>query len=173
MSDIFHHGTFREYEIGKVYVWSDENKQPTIRNENVESALERFRPDNTPKRTESFFATDKVEYASKFIEAERHRNPALENKPYRIYKVKLFDCHRSPMILVDKVRELIQSNGDMKTIAEEYWTPTRDWKFFEYFGPKMKVLGECSPPSEGAMMLVTVQCCKDSDLADKLFFGNT
>jgi hypothetical protein len=42
------------------------------------------------------------------------------------------------------------SEGDENTalkVADEYWTPTQEWKFWEYINPEMVVIGPEACPS--------------------------
>lgn len=52
------------------------------------------------------------------------------------------------MILVDATRKALAEGNIEKAerLAAEYWTPTRDWSFWEYTSPDIVVVEELSWP---------------------------
>lgn len=75
------------------------------------------------------------------------------------------------MILVDAIRKCL-SDGDMDTVgilAAEYWTPTKEWKFWEYTSPEIVMVVEQLPqPDLVAQSLASLAYSGDSKRLAKL-----
>jgi len=100
-----------------------------------------------PSRLSSWFACDKPEFATKYLESEI----AFKGRDGQrhLYAIVMETCSKHPMFLVHVIARKL-SEGDENTalkVADEYWTPTQEWKFWEYINPEMVVIGPEACPS--------------------------
>ena len=60
-----------------------------------------------------------------------------------------------PMILVNAVNNALLENdvATAEMLATEYWRPTREWKFWEYTTPEIRVVEEVEWPDSMAQSL--------------------
>lgn len=82
-------------------------------------------------RKKCIYAFDTLAHCAVFI--------GENNKDINFYMVELNSENPHPMCLTDAIRKAtsIRMQNIMK---EEYWHPTREWKFNEYLGTEMTIL---------------------------------
>ena len=105
----------------------------------AEQLLEDRRPPDKPSRISSWFACDKPENAARYLEAERQfKANKLQGTP-ELYQFETEEFSKHPMCLVESIRKALLS-GDTalaEALADEYWSPKQDWRFWEYLGPRI------------------------------------
>jgi len=74
--------------------------------------------------------------------------------------------HRAPFRIIHELQNRLDSSRAVERLVEEYWSPTKDWNFFEYFGPSFSVLEEMPPVSAKDLELFRYAYGIDLDLSD-------
>ena len=67
------------------------------------------------------------------------------------------------MALVDQIAKALSARDQRRAelLADEYWTPTQEWRFWEYLSKEMKGLG--SEPWPDMIRMVTAGAAYDAD----------
>lgn len=84
----------------------------------------------------------------------------------RLYRVEMSHFHRAPFRIIHELQKRLDSSRAVDRLVEEYWSPKKTWKFFEYFGPSFSVLEEIPPVSESDLDLFRYAYLVDSDQSD-------
>lgn len=108
----------------------------------VVDELEHRRPGTAPSRCHCVFATDSLAAASAFINAQ----PTVGNPPH-FYEVEMPVAKRSPFRLIHEISNRMKCGQEIDSAIREYWAPTLDWAFWEYFGPSLTVIREVPAPA--------------------------
>jgi hypothetical protein len=58
------------------------------------------------------------------------------------YEVEADGFHRAPFRLNFEIDRRFQAGQSVDALVAEYWMPTKDWFFYEYFGPSFRVVQE-------------------------------
>jgi len=126
------------------------------------------RPPNAPSRTACYFACENPENAVHFLEAEvRHAGRVLSG-PILAYQVDFpAGHHKGSMALIRAIEKRLGAGGSATKMIAEYWKPTLNWKFFEAFGPEMRILASVPVPSD-PWGLAFSRYLDDGDLAARL-----
>jgi hypothetical protein len=94
--------------------------------------------------------------SARYLEAElmRRKNPEDAGRP-KLYAVEFDRFSRQPMILVNAVNNALLENdaATAEMLATEYWRPTREWKFWEYTTPEIRVVKQVEWPDSMAQSL--------------------
>jgi hypothetical protein len=107
----------------------------------LEEFLEDKRPCASHSRLSSWFACDSPERAVRYLEAQlKHENREGE---ILVFAVDLPSPSKQPMALVDAILSALRENAIDKAgfLAQEYWTPTQQWRFWEYTSSEISVVG--------------------------------
>lgn len=112
----------------------------------MEELLAKRCPEGRPLRMSSWFACDTPRLAAKYLDAQMSFGADKETRKGqpRLYAVEMDPSSKQPMVLVNAVA-LKLSEGKTNiamSLADEYWTSTKDWKFWEYLSPEIVVLPE-------------------------------
>lgn len=94
---------------------------------------------------------------------------AFNNKPdLHCYLVDMNAYGGFPMVLTDKMRRVGQNYERIGELVNEYWHPTRKWRFNEYLGEKIVIIEEIAPKK---MLCVAskMQYDCDREMVDRLF----
>jgi len=136
-----YHITCNAYPAGQVPALEDESfyhlSTQTDNRAWINEFLDIQKSNNKPSRKKSFYACDSV------INCKALKSTIV--KPQctpRIYKVRMTNPSKSPMTLVNYLYELGQVHTDNVEVANEYWNPTKEWKFYEYLSEEMEILEE-------------------------------
>lgn len=132
-----YHVTKENYQIGDTVVSNAFNgefcyyhtKSPY---RNVNEFLDETKPDNEPSRTKCIYAFVSLAHCAAFI----GRN---NDDRFNFYEVELNSKNPHPMCLTDGIKEA-SSTQLCQIMREEYWHPTREWKFNEYLGTEMIII---------------------------------
>ena len=148
-----YHGTFSEFAIGDVITAT----KPTSFYPDVVRLLDAHRPARLPSRETCVFATDTIAGAGTFI----NKQPPVGGAKGRVYKVEMSGSCKAPFQLVVGIARRLEAARPADTLVAEYWNPTLDWFFWEYFGPSFTVIEEVPVPPESQMSLFGVRYMKD------------
>ena len=126
----------------------------------LEEFLESKRPPESFSRFKSWFACDTPANSARYLQAEFRLNRALIGEA-KLYAIELENFSRQPMILVNAIDNSL-ANGAIATaevLAAEYWKPTRDWSFWEYTSPEIRVIEKIPWPDsiKQSIALMTYQ----------------
>jgi hypothetical protein len=137
---------------------------------NVEDVLDQRRPTGIPPRLSSWFACDQPHFAAKYLDAQLKYGPDRHsrNGQSRIYAVEMDAPRKQPMCLVDAVTKCLSENQDEITlmVADEYWRPTQEWRFFEYLSREMHVVAQVAWPETVDLTLALEAYSKDRETRD-------
>ncbi len=138
---VLYHITCKEYPIGKVPTLEGESfyHQSTQNDERawINQFLDTRKNVENPSRKKAFYACDNINNCKAL-----KSTVAKPNCTPRIYKVKMIYPSTSPMALVTHLMKLGQNHEHNNNVANEYWNPTFDWKFYEYLSEQMEIIEE-------------------------------
>jgi hypothetical protein len=161
-----YHITCKVYPIGRV---------PTLEGESfyhlstqiddrawINQFLDSQKSSEMPSRKKAFYACDSIMNckALKSTVAKPHCTP-------RIYKVRMATPSKSPMALVNHLFQLGQNHTKNVEVANEYWNPTEDWKYYEYLSDEMEVIEQITIENWISGGLIALG--EDRELANKLY----
>ena len=66
----------------------------------------------------------------------------LRQSIYHCYEIEMDAKGGFPMVLTGRMIAHRNNAEILRAIAEEYWRPTRDWKYYEYIGNEMTIISE-------------------------------
>lgn len=146
----YYHASQRHYSVGEAigplpndqhgyFVSSHPEGSPQAQ---AEQKLKICRPANRIGRERCIFLFNSLEQCILYFDAEYNHNP----QNYFIYTVTAPENTGHPMVLVDRMAKLLNTSSQIDStfvdrIANEYWTPTRKWKFPEFLCNSCTVLG--------------------------------
>jgi hypothetical protein len=138
-----YHVSCKEFKVGQVIRSSEfgqtEYYQDSIdKKENwIDEFLDSIRPDGYPERKRTLFAFDSLGNCFAFKKGQC---------PYGLifYKVKMNNPVACPMCLTDKLK--VDSDEQNKKIGNEYWSPSKQWKFLEYLCDEMEIIEILNEP---------------------------
>ncbi len=58
------------------------------------------------------------------------------------YEIEMDAIGGFPMVLTGRMIAHRNNAEILRAIAEEYWRPTKDWKYYEYIGNEMTIISE-------------------------------
>lgn len=137
------HVSCKEYQIGEIINANDfestkyyENATDNQKNW-IDDFLDNIKPTNAPERRKTVFAFDSLDNCSSF-------KNKCEGEVY-YYKVEMLNPIGCPMCLTDA---LVENNEELNNrIGEEYWSPTKEWKYLEYLSSQMTVIERLPKPN--------------------------
>lgn len=81
----------------------------------------------------------------------------------RVYEVDMQSSHRAPFALIHQINKRLTGKKCCQTLVDEYWSPKREWVFWEVIGPSFVVLNEVLPACELHVELFTRRYSRDFD----------
>jgi hypothetical protein len=115
----------------------------------LEKFLESKRGPTSRSRLTSWFACDDPGKSARYLDAEITFKTNLASAgDALLFVIEMTNPSKQPMILVNAVGERL-SAGDTEVaelLANEYWRPTRVWKFWEYTSPEIAVIDQAPWP---------------------------
>jgi hypothetical protein len=169
-----YHITCNAYPIGKVPALEGESFYHLSTQSDVRSWIDKFldtqNSSEIPLREKAFFACDSI-MNCKALKS----TVAKPNCTPKIYKVRMKNPSKSPMALVNHLLELGEAHSKNFDVANEYWRPTEDWKFYEYLSMEMEIIEEVPNKDLSQMGQILFWCTNndgliaDSKLANKIF----
>lgn len=127
----------------------------------IEEEFERSRGGGSSSRLDALFAGANGADCVKFLVAQQ----GYDNEPVHLYRVEMPASVRHPMALIDAARRNWGRPDALRDIVEEYWQPTRIWRFWEYLGQSMTVVEELDLPSTVMLAGASHRYNLDHDLA--------
>jgi hypothetical protein len=126
----------------------------------LEELLAKRCPEGRPHRMSSWFACETPRLAAKYLDAQISfgvDKEARKGQP-RLYAVEMDPSSKQPMVLVSAVALKLSARESniASWLADEYWTSTKEWKFWEYISPEIVVVEECSWP-DGIELAIALQ----------------
>ena len=127
----------------------------------VEDKLEFSRPQEILSRKKCIFFFDNPIFCKHFAESQ------YPNKEVYIYKVAVNGVYGGfPMYIIGKLESLLKSGKDFSLQLNEYWNPTKSWRYKEYLGKEMIVLEDISHDVRGEAITPIIE---DRDIYIKEF----
>lgn len=114
----------------------------------AEELLEQRRPGRHASRLSSWCVCEDPAYAATYLDAERPQ-PQGRTEEKHLFSITMSQSSRHPMYLVNKVAQKL-TKGELKeaeVLADEYWTPTQDWQFWEHLGEEIVAQAEETWPT--------------------------
>ncbi|MDI1316899.1 hypothetical protein [Flavobacterium sp.] len=137
-----YHITCIEYPIGVVNPIEDlsfyHSKTLTDSRSWINDFLDENSPEDFPSRKKSFYACNTIANCKALKSTICNEADCIP----RIYKVRMNNPIKVPMALVTHLFKLGEDNTVNTDIANEYWTPTEEWKFYEYLSEEMEIIEE-------------------------------
>jgi hypothetical protein len=133
------HASYEIFEVGQIYTADRITpyflEKQTQNLKWIDLLLNEYKPDHAPIREQTFFACDSVENCHAYISSL--------NRPAKVpsyYKVEMENPVKCVMCLTDLLRIVGDANPNVNVYAQEYWTPTLEWKYYEYLSNEMTIL---------------------------------
>jgi hypothetical protein len=162
MGDIFYHASNHRLEIGNAFR-NGERLIPDSQDRQVEDILEKFRGGRSVSRLNAFFVTKNESDCAIYLKNQGYMGSIL------IYKVRLLASCYHPMVLVDRIKMHLGNDEILKQIAEGYWHPSQDWKYFEFLSDSMEILEEVAVPNNDMLSGAKFRYGSDRDLAQRIW----
>lgn len=116
----------------------------------VTAVLEAHRPAGLPSRSICLFNTDTIVGATKIMESEKAWKPGSIGD-FKVYEIEADGFHRAPLRLNHEINMRLKDGQLVNALVAEYWNPTADWFFYEFFGPSFLVVQEVPPAATAHM----------------------
>jgi len=100
-----------------------------------EEALENARNDRANSRRSAVYAADTLGNAARFLVSQ----PDEKGRPVLGYEVEITHQTPSPMVLIGYIGAHGPAFPSLSACMEEYWTPTKKWRFLEFVCPSLTV----------------------------------
>jgi hypothetical protein len=150
----YYHATITALPVGenpgpKAYDYSGDPER-----QKLEAFLESRRPIESCSRLTSWFACDTPANSARYLDAELSRMTKVTAE-VKLYGVEFAKSSKQPMVLVNAMNIALSENdaATAETLAAEYWRPTREWKFWEYTAPEVRVVEKVEWPDGVAQSL--------------------
>ncbi len=142
---ILYHASYKIFEIGQTYIAERETpyflEKQSQGMEWVDLLLNEYKPEHAPLRQQTFFACDSVENCYAFISSKSN----VDIAPI-YYKVEMDNPVKCVMCLTDIFRHVSSDDPNRPVYAKEYWSPTQEWRYYEYLSKRMTILEIVSEP---------------------------
>jgi len=129
----------------------------------VAALLDSGRPASAPLRKDLVFAAESLVAATAFCEKQ-----GVPHKLVRVYEVEMHSSHSAPFALIHQIDRRLAGKEDCQALVDEYWSPKREWAFWEVIGPAFVVLNEVRPACESDVLLFMFKYDRDFDQASRL-----
>ncbi len=135
------HITDRNYQIGETVSINDFDGNMCFYHERhmdhqwINDYLDTYRPEEFPLRRKCIYAFDKPGHCFFFLD----REPDVTD---HCYEIEMDAIGGFPMVLTGRMIAHRNNAEILRAIAEEYWRPTKDWKYYEYIGNEMTIISE-------------------------------
>lgn len=165
-----YHVSFSKYDIGSIFSLStqDETFYYKMNKENglnwVDDFLNLKRPSSAPLRHQTFYSFDSLANCHRYIKSINH-----SNKIVYYYKIEMQNPFKAPMCLTDLILKSRNQSPLIDKIANEYWHPTLNWKFYEYLSNEMLIVEDIREPDFLAKIQGDSNYNFDIDLRKKYF----
>jgi hypothetical protein len=120
----------------------------------AQETLDARRPAGTVSRLSAHFAFDTSELCLAYWtgEAKRVRADGDTGSPYLLpphyYQVMMAAPVKGPMAVAEWVLQLLEHGADPTDAIEEYWSPRRSWRVWEYLDREMTIVDETESPKD-------------------------
>lgn len=131
-----YHGTTQIFQTGQVIRATNQ----TAYYPEAVDVLENAKPSAAPSRRLCVFAADSPVAAASFM-----RSQGVQD--FSIFEVEMPKFHRAPFCIIHELANRIKCGVPYYSLVQEYWTSKVQWKFYEYFGPEMIIMGKVDAPS--------------------------
>ncbi len=161
MNQTLYHASFELFELDATLA----GKTRVIHSDKhwIEDAFEEARKERFCSRRAAVFASANPEDAYAYLRGE-----SAERKIY-VYEVEMPSPHRHPMVLIDRAAVNGPKHTSISDIANEYWTPTKTWTYWEYFDTSLTILRLTAEPDDEAYGIAKGRHLIDFDLARRLW----
>ena len=127
---------------------------------NAVRLLELARPPHSPTRSACFFAAESADFALLFASMQW-------KGPTNLYAVEM-DLHgKGPYALVHAISRALDGGKLPSPAVDEYWSPKQEWRFYEYFGPTMKIVERLDADTFGTYAAY-IRFQRDFDIAKEV-----
>ena len=141
---ILYHASFSVFTNSQVVVAS----VPTTIHPNAVAAVDSVCT-SSDSRSIAVFATDDPAAAVAYLQAElNYNNTVNKNSQIHLYEVDMISMNKGSMRLIKEIEDSITAHKNIDALVEEYINPKMNWLFWEYYGPKFKVLRSLALPTE-------------------------
>lgn len=130
-----------------------------------EEALEEARNDRASSRRSAVYASNTLANAARFLVSQ----PDDKGRPVLGYEVEITDQSPSPMVLIGYIDAHGRTFPSLSSCIEEYWAPTKEWKFLEFVSPSFSVTTVLGNVSDEALWLASEDYEFDRQLAQNLW----
>lgn len=163
---MLYHATLESFEVGRTYTANEITPYYRQNELNgrawVDDLLNQNKPENAPERQTTFFACDCIENCYAYI-SSRYPDRKAE---YKFYCVEMQNPVRGVMTLTELVCRLGVNHNRLNEVIQEYWNPTKGWKYFEYLSNKMTIIEKLEIKKE-QILFAKIKYQDDFDLYKK------
>ena len=130
-----------------------------------EKALEDARNNRASSRRSAVYAANTLGNAARFLVSQ----PDEEGRPVLGYEVEITHQSPSPMALIGYIDAHGTAFPSLSACIEEYWTPTKKWRFLEFVCPFLTVTAALGNIREEALWIAGENYEYDRQLARHLW----
>lgn len=156
-----YHASTRQFPPGTALTPQGPSAYP-----NASQLMDAHRPNSVPARASAVFAAETPEFAAYYLALQ-----GIPHEDIRLYEVSMPNHHRAPFSLTHAIDRRTTSHGNTQRQIQEYWNPTGNWNFWEFFGPQAQVIRSVPTPPEHEVELVRIAYLRpgnDYDIANDL-----
>jgi hypothetical protein len=162
------HVSFIDYKVGEKYfapnpidyhLWAIAKGEGWINEQ-----LDLHRPRHITPHVSSFYACDLLENCQAFIGTKK-----IDSKSPTYYRVDMDSYQGYPMVLTDRIKKVGLASPRLEELINEYWTPTKKWKYLEYLNSMMTIIKKLPLPNVLIANKGKMNYMFDYDLAKQLF----
>jgi len=98
------------------------------------TAMDSQKPDGLPARKTALYCTDSPEFAVYYL-----RMQEVDINQINLYRVHVSAHHKAPFSITHVLENKIKANIDVTELINEYWSPSKDWNYYEYLTEEFEV----------------------------------
>jgi hypothetical protein len=141
-----YHVSFKTYKVGEKFSSKTITPYHVEKDKKgegwVDLELNKYKPDNAPNREQCYYAFDFIGNCFAYIDK-------INGGGYKpnYYEVKLIDAINAPMRLTNTLLKAGIKSENVTIIANEYWSSTLDWKYYEFLSEEMEIVAILDEPN--------------------------
>jgi hypothetical protein len=133
----YYHATLREYKKWEIVTAT----ASTAAYENATEAMDAKRPKNSQARKTALYCADSPEFAV-YYQIKQGRDVNDVN----LYQVKVDKPCKTVFAITNAIENKLNNNEDIEALIKEYWSPTMQWKVYEYLASSFEVVKKIDIP---------------------------
>jgi len=133
--------------------------------EKATDTMDSGRPKSAPARKTALYSADSLDFAFYFMLKQ-----GICEKEINLYKVEVKDPWKAAFSITHIIHRRLEQGKNTNSLVREYWSPTKDWQFYEYLSISFVVIDEMEHIPANMMWRTEMQfkALRDYDLAESI-----